>query len=156
MTVYINELKRSAKAWCIWTCSIAFMVVICIMMFPEMKSEMDSVTDVFANMGGSTAAFGMDRLSFGELMGFYGIECGNIMGIGGGFFAALFCGFIPMNHNSPGTGVDRAQRIFSRRRWLYQASIGPSSGGSFLFFAIAAEVYYSSVAESSPSFLCLA
>lgn len=89
MTVYINELKRSAKAWCIWTCSIAFMIVICIMMFPEMKSEMDSVTDVFANMGGFTAAFGMDRLSFGELMGFYGIECGNILGLGGGFFAAL-------------------------------------------------------------------
>ena len=31
----------------------------------------------------------MDKLSFGEIMGFYGIECGNVMGIGGGFFAAL-------------------------------------------------------------------
>lgn len=89
MTIYIKELKQSARSWLIWTLSIGFMMFICVMMFPEMESQMDSVTDVFANMGGFTAAFGMDRLSFGELMGFYGIECGNIMGIGGGFFAAL-------------------------------------------------------------------
>ena len=89
MTIYIKELKQSFKAICIWTDSIAFMMLVCILLFPEMKGEMDSVSDVFANMGGFTAAFGMDKLSFGELMGFYGIECGNIIGLGGGFFAAL-------------------------------------------------------------------
>jgi len=40
-------------------------------------------------MGAFTEAFGMDRLNFGTLIGFYGIECGNILGIGGAFFAAL-------------------------------------------------------------------
>ena len=89
MTIYINEMRRAFKSLCIWICSVAFMVVICIFMFPEMENEMDSVSAVFANMGGFTKAFGMDKLSFGELMGFYGIECGNILGIGGGFFAAL-------------------------------------------------------------------
>ncbi|MGN0620278.1 MAG: ABC transporter permease subunit [Porcipelethomonas sp.] len=89
MTIYIKELKQSARAMIIWTCSIAFMMLVCILMFPEMKGQMDSVSDVFANMGDFTAAFGMDSLSFGELMGFYGIECGNVLGIGGGFFAAL-------------------------------------------------------------------
>ena len=89
MTIYIKELKQSFKSLCIWTASIAFMMLVCILLFPEMKNEMESVTAVFANMGGFTAAFGMDKLSFGELMGFYGIECGNIMGLGGGFFAAL-------------------------------------------------------------------
>lgn len=89
MTIYIKELKQSFKSLCIWTASISFLMLVCIVLFPEMKNEMDSVSDVFANMGGFTAAFGMDKLSFGELMGFYGIECGNIIGIGGGFFAAL-------------------------------------------------------------------
>lgn len=89
MTIYINEIKRSFRSLCIWTASIAFMMLVCILLFPEMKGEMDSVSDMFANMGGFSAAFGMDKLSFGELMGFYGIECGNILGIGGGFFAAL-------------------------------------------------------------------
>lgn len=89
LCVYIKELKQEMKAFCIWTASIAFMMLVCILMFPEMKGEMDTISDVFANMGGFTAAFGMDKLSFGELMGFYGIECGNIIGLGGGFFAAL-------------------------------------------------------------------
>ncbi|MGN0633590.1 MAG: ABC transporter permease subunit [Oscillospiraceae bacterium] len=89
MTIYIKELKHSAKAFWIWTCAIAFMLLVCIFMFPQMKDQMDSMTDIFANMGSFTSAFGMDRLSFGELMGFYGVECGNMLGIGGGFFAAL-------------------------------------------------------------------
>lgn len=89
MTIYIKELKQSFKSLCIWTASIAFMMLVCVLLFPEMKGEMDSVSSIFANMGGFTAAFGMDKLSFGQLMGFYGIECGNVLGIGGGFFAAL-------------------------------------------------------------------
>lgn len=89
MMIYRKEMRQSFKSLVIWTCSIAFMLLICIFMFPEMKGEMDSVSSVFSNMGEFSAAFGMDQLSFGELMGFYGVECGNILGIGGGFFAAL-------------------------------------------------------------------
>ena len=51
---------------------------------------MDSVSDMFSSMGSFTAAFGMDKISFGNVMGFYGIECGNILGLGGAFFAGLF------------------------------------------------------------------
>lgn len=45
--------------------------------------------DLFDCMGSFTAAFGMDRLGFGTLVGFYAIECGNILGLGGAFFASL-------------------------------------------------------------------
>ena len=58
-------------------------------LFPEMKGEMDGISDVFASMGSFTAAFGMDRLNFGTLVGFYAIECGNVLGLGGAFYAAL-------------------------------------------------------------------
>ena len=40
-------------------------------------------------MGSFTEAFGMDRLDFGSFIGFYAVECGNILGLGGAFFAAL-------------------------------------------------------------------
>lgn len=89
MTVFLHEMKFGRKTLVIWTGAIGFMLLICLIMFPQMKNEMGSVTDMFANMGGFTAAFGMDRINFGTAMGFYGIECGNILGIGGGFFAAL-------------------------------------------------------------------
>lgn len=73
----------------IWTGSIAFLLIICLFMFPEMKGEMNAVGDVFASMGSFTAAFGMDRLNFGTLIGFYAIECGNVLGLGGAFYASL-------------------------------------------------------------------
>ena len=89
MTLIKHELKQSWKSLAIWTASIGFFIVICVLMYPEMKGEMENVSDMFASMGAFTEAFGMDRLNFGTLIGFYGIECGNILGIGGAFFAAL-------------------------------------------------------------------
>ena len=89
MTLVNHELRRGRTALIVWTASIGFLMAICIFMFPEMKGEMDSVSEMFASMGSFTQAFGMDRLSFGTLTGFYAIECGNILGLGGAFFAAL-------------------------------------------------------------------
>lgn len=89
MTLVKHELRLGKISLAIWTVSIGFLMMICILLFPEMKGEMGSVGDIFASMGSFTAAFGMDRLNFGTLTGFYAIECGNILGLGGAFFAAL-------------------------------------------------------------------
>ncbi len=89
MTLIKHELKQGWKSLLIWTISIGFFVAICVSMYPEMESEMEGVNDMFSSMGSFTAAFGMDRLNFGTLIGFYGVECGNILGLGGAFFAAL-------------------------------------------------------------------
>lgn len=89
MRLLKHEMWQGLISLSIWTGSIAFLMVICIIMFPEMKGQMEDVSDMFASMGSFTAAFGMDRLSFGTLTGFYAIECGNILGLGGAFYAAL-------------------------------------------------------------------
>lgn len=89
MTIVKHELKQGFKGLFIWTASIAFFLVICVFMYPEMKGQMNSMTNMFASMGSFTAAFGMDKLNFGTLIGFYGIECGSILGLGGAAFAAL-------------------------------------------------------------------
>ena len=89
MTLPKHELKQGFKTLAIWTASIGFLIAICLFLFPEMKGEMDNVSDMFASMGSFTAAFGMDRLNFGTLLGFYAVECGNILGLGGAFFASL-------------------------------------------------------------------
>lgn len=89
MTLIKHELKQSWKSLAIWTLSIGFFVVICVLMYPEMEGEMEDVSEMFSSMGAFTAAFGMDKLNFGTLIGFYAIECGNILGIGGAFFAAI-------------------------------------------------------------------
>lgn len=89
MTLIKHELRQGRISLAIWTISISFLLVVCVLLFPEMKGEMDGVSDVFASMGSFTQAFGMDRLNFGTLIGFYAIECGNVLGLGGAFYAAL-------------------------------------------------------------------
>ena len=89
MTLLKHELKQGFKTLAIWTASIGFLIAICLFLFPEMKGEMDNVSDMFSSMGSFTAAFGMDRLNFGTLIGFYAVECGNILGLGGAVFASL-------------------------------------------------------------------
>lgn len=91
MTLVRHELKQSRIALIVWTLSIASLLAVCVFLYPSMKNEMDAVSEMFSSMGSFTAAFGMDKVSFGTLTGFYVVECGNIVGLGGAFFAAL-CG----------------------------------------------------------------
>ena len=89
MTLVKHELKQGKASFLIWTISIGFLLAVCVFLFPEMKGQMDGISETFASMGSFTAAFGMDRLNFGTLIGFYAIECGNVLGLGGAFYAAL-------------------------------------------------------------------
>ena len=91
MTLVRHELKQSRISLIVWTLSIASLLAVCVFLYPSMKSEMDTVSEMFSSMGSFTSAFGMDKVSFGTLIGFYVVECGNIVGLGGAFFAAL-CG----------------------------------------------------------------
>ena len=89
MTIVKHELRQGRTAFLLWTGSIGFLLAVCIFLFPEMKGQMDSVSSLFSSMGAFTAAFGMDRLNFGTLIGYYAIECGNVLGLGGAFYAYL-------------------------------------------------------------------
>lgn len=89
MTIFFHELKRGRTALLVWSLSISLMIFICMLMYPEMKTQVDEMNDMFSSLGGFTAAFGLDKINFGEPLGFYGVEAGNILAIGGGFFAAL-------------------------------------------------------------------
>jgi len=91
MTILRHELKQNRTSFWIWTAVISFMIGVCVFIYPEMKGEMESISDVFADMGSFSAAFGMDQINFGTLLGYYAIECGNVLGLGGAFFAAI-CG----------------------------------------------------------------
>ncbi|MGN1348485.1 MAG: ABC transporter permease subunit [Acutalibacteraceae bacterium] len=89
MTLVKHELRQGKTSFFIWTASVGFLLATCIFLFPEMKGQMDGVNDMFASMGSFTEAFGMDRLNFGTLIGFYAVECGNVLGLGGAFYASL-------------------------------------------------------------------
>lgn len=89
MTVFKHELRQGRTALLIWSAAIAFMLGVCILIYPEMGAQMEEMSAMFADMGSFSQAFGMDQINFGEFIGFFGVECGNILGLGGAFFAAL-------------------------------------------------------------------
>lgn len=89
MTLIKHELRQSRTSFLVWTASLGFLLATCIFLFPEMKGQMESVNDMFSSMGSFTEAFGMERLNLGTLTGFYAVECGNVLGLGGAFFASL-------------------------------------------------------------------
>ncbi|MBQ4561934.1 MAG: ABC transporter permease subunit [Clostridia bacterium] len=89
MTLFFHELRRNRTSLIIWTSVIAFMLAVCVFIYPEMKGQMSEMTDMFSDMGNFTAAFGMDELNFGEFMGYFGVECGNVLGLGGVLFASI-------------------------------------------------------------------
>ena len=89
MTIFKQEIKSEKLAIAIWSLSIGLLVAACVLMYPDMESQMAGVNEMFSSMGNFTAAFGMDQLNFGTLIGFYAVEGGNMLGIGGAFFAAI-------------------------------------------------------------------
>lgn len=89
MTVFRHELRQGKASFLIWTCSVGFLLAVCVFLFPEMKGQMEEIGSAFASMGAFTEAFGMDQLNFGTLTGFYAIECGNVLGLGGAFYACI-------------------------------------------------------------------
>ena len=89
MTILHHELRRNRLALLIWSIAIASMLFISIIIYPEMRSSMLEATNMFSQMGDFSAAFGMDKVNFGEYVGYIAVECGNVLGLGGALFAAI-------------------------------------------------------------------
>lgn len=89
MTVFKKELRSNAMGFLVWSAVIGGLMAVCVGLYPSMSDSMGDVSGLFANMGDFSAAFGLDKLGFGTILGFYGTECGNILGLGGALYAAF-------------------------------------------------------------------
>lgn len=123
MTIIRHELKQAKMSFLIWTASIGCLLAVCVFLFPEMQGQMDGVNDMFSSMGSFTDAFGMDRLNFGSLIGFYAIECGNVLGLGGAFFAAFSATGILCKEERDKTAEFLLTHPVSRRRIITEKLI---------------------------------
>ena len=123
MTLVKHELRQGKISFLIWTASVGFLLAICIFLFPEMKGQMEGVNDMFSSMGSFTEAFGMDRLNFGTLIGFYSVECGNILGLGGAFYASLCAVGILSKEEKDKTAEFLVARPVSRKRIITEKLI---------------------------------
>ena len=118
MTVYRHELQQGRASFWIWTGVVGALLAVCVFLYPEMKGEMNAMGDLFSSMGSFTAAFGMDKLNFGTLLGYYAIECGNVLGLGGAFYAAITAAGIICKEESGKTADYLFSHPISRQRIL--------------------------------------
>ena len=89
MTLFRHELKSGRISLIIWSGVIAFLLAVCVFIYPEMAAEMGELEDMFNNMGAFSDAFGMEALTEGGFLGFFSLECAEMLGIGGALFAAI-------------------------------------------------------------------
>ncbi len=89
MTLLLHELKRNKLSLIIWSAAVAFMLGVCVLIYPEMAEQMKEMSDMFANMGALSDAFGLDQLGFKDFMGYFALEFGEMLCLGGGLFAAI-------------------------------------------------------------------
>ena len=89
MTVFKQEMKIGRISLLIWSGIIAFLLAVCVFIYPELAAEMEQLEEMFNNMGAFSDAFGMEALSEGGFLGFFSLECAEMLGIGGALFAAI-------------------------------------------------------------------
>jgi len=89
MTIIKHELKRNSKTLFIWSILLGGGIFLFMLLYPSLKESLAQMADSYANMGSFTEAFGMNKIGMDNAMGFYGIEAGAMLSIGGTMFAAI-------------------------------------------------------------------
>lgn len=116
MVLFRHELRQNRTSFLIWMFAIAFLLLLCVFLFPQMKEQMKDATKAFASMGTFTDAFGMDRLNMSTMMGFYALECGNIVGLGGALYASFLGAGMLGKEEKDGTAEFLLSHPISRKR----------------------------------------
>lgn len=89
MTFFKHELRMNRRLWLVWAIIMGGMIFAYMMLYPMMQDAMEEMTDAFENMGAFSQAFGMDKMSFADANGYYSMEVGAVLSMGGGMFAAI-------------------------------------------------------------------
>lgn len=89
MTFYFHEMKMNRRNLIIWTACVGGMCMGCILLYASLADSVQNIADSFSDMGGMSAALGMDKMSIATLRGYYATEIAMLHGLGGAMFAAL-------------------------------------------------------------------
>lgn len=120
MILFRHELRRGFKSLMIWTVTVCLMILVCVVIYPEFKDGMVDMAETFSSMGAFSAAFGVDKMNLGTLIGYYALECGNILGLGGAVFAALLGISALAKEEADGTAEFLLTHPISRTRYMWE------------------------------------
>lgn len=89
MTIFWREVRSGTRAALLWGLSISVLVVVMMTLFPRVERQAELVTQMLSGMNFLTMALGIDKLQYATPMGFYGMEAGNLLSLGGALFAGI-------------------------------------------------------------------
>ena len=79
MVLLEQELNQNKKSYLVWILSISILVILVIFVYSEMKKLIADIEMIDGQLGDFSKMVGLDKLSMRSLMGFYGMEIGNIL-----------------------------------------------------------------------------
>lgn len=89
MTILKHELRQGLRTALLWALGCAAFILLGMTVYPRVKGNIGMVERMIESMGPLAQAVAMDQLIYGEVLGFYAAEAGNVLALGGGMFAAI-------------------------------------------------------------------
>jgi ABC-2 type transport system permease protein len=91
MVIFKREVKRNRKSTLLWTSVLLSYNVFMLLLYPSMVGSLkDSMDIMLASIPkGMISAFGLDKVSMTEILGFYNTYCYLLVTILGGIFAVI-------------------------------------------------------------------
>ncbi len=88
MTIYRHELRQTFKTALVWSLSVSVFLMIYVLVYPSFEDQVTQLNEIVKNMGPFTQAFGLTENTMDTAIGFYSVEAGLILSLGGAMFAA--------------------------------------------------------------------
>ncbi|HYE82365.1 MAG TPA: ABC transporter permease subunit [Clostridia bacterium] len=101
MIILKREMNRNMKALIIWTLVISGITILNLMMFPEVAEQQSAIDQLIKQMPESLIkAFGMDRLSMADPLGYYATKGYIMIILFGSIYAVMLAGnMLSKEHN---------------------------------------------------------
>lgn len=115
MMIYKREMKRNLKGLIIWSAVLCGLVLMMMSMFPSFAKDAQAMEDVLGLFPESLQnVFGMETLSLGTFIGFYGIEVHLMNTLIGSVYAALLAAGMLVKEESEHTAEFLLSKPVSR------------------------------------------
>ena len=89
MCMIRHELRQNMKSLWIWALTVGGFIFLVMLVYPEFGRSQGDLMEMYSQLGAFSDAFGLKRLSMDSALGFYGVEGGVILALGGSMFAAM-------------------------------------------------------------------
>ncbi|UGB32294.1 ABC transporter permease subunit [Metabacillus sp. B2-18] len=88
--IYQRELKKNLKSLIIWGIALSGIILMTLSIYPQFTQDQETMKELLnAYPDSFKQAFGMDRLDYGSLLGFYGVQVHFMTTLFGSIFAVM-------------------------------------------------------------------